>query len=452
MKCRIVTWIIGMTLFSALALPAPIAAQEEIQLQAGNLQHYAVTDLGTLGGTFSEAVSVNNKGVVSGSATLTDGTGHAVIWQMGLITDIGTPGLGGMNSNNKAFDVNERGQAVGLAETSTPDPNGEDFCGLGTHITCLPFLWQNGAMTPLPTLGGNNGLAIPINNQGQVAGVAENSTLDSGCAAPSQVLDFEAAIWGPQPGAIQELPPLASDSVGEALWINDNGQAVGSSGSCANTLLPPLAVGPHAVLWENGSVTDLCNLGGACLGLCESALLGPFGNTALYINNQGQVVGLSALTGETTFHAFLWTRKTGMQDLGTLPGDVASVALSINGMGEVVGLSIDASGNTRAFLRQNGVMTDISTLIPADSPVLPIVAELINPHGEIVGLGLTSTFEVHAFLATPSNSVAGGESITACSQSMTNPIALSNYARKLLSQRLRFGRFGARPTGPQWPA
>jgi hypothetical protein len=51
-----------------------------------------------------------------------------------------------------------------------------------------------------------------------------------------------------------------------ALWINDLGQAVGASGSCANTVLPPLALGPHAVLWErDGSVTNLGNLGGTAV-------------------------------------------------------------------------------------------------------------------------------------------------------------------------------------------
>jgi hypothetical protein len=30
-------------------------------------------------------------------------------------------------------------------------------------------------------------------------------------------------------------------------WINDNGQAVGASGSCANTVLPPIAASRHAI-------------------------------------------------------------------------------------------------------------------------------------------------------------------------------------------------------------
>ena len=49
--------------------------------------------------------------------------------------------------------------AVGLAETAVPDPDGEDDCAFGTHLTCLPFFWRNGHMTVPPTVGGNNGQA-----------------------------------------------------------------------------------------------------------------------------------------------------------------------------------------------------------------------------------------------------------------------------------------------------
>jgi len=413
MKSTFLISISAVSLLAALATPVQPAAQEQKQQPP----QYTVIDLGTLGGTFSEALDVNNRGLVSGASTLSDGTEHAFLWQKGLLRDIGTPGLGGPNSI--AFEVNERGSAAGPAETPIPDPNGEDFCGFGTHLICLSFLWQDGVMTPLPTLGGNNGSAMPVNNRGQVAGVAENSTPDSSCAAPFQVLDFEAVIWGPRRDEIQELPPLAGDSVGEAIWMNDLGQAVGSSGSCANTLVFPIPVGPHAVLWENGSPTDLGNLGGSCLVLCKSPILGPFGNTAIYITNEGQVVGVSALPGDTTFHAFLWTREIGMQDLGTLPGDVASVAVGMNDRGQVVGVSFDASGNLRGFLWQNGTMTDLNTLIPADSPLFLLFADIINSRGEIVGFGVNSTGEVHGFLATPVPGEATSESATPASQGVT---------------------------------
>ena len=210
-----------------------------------------------------------------------------------------------------------------------------------------------------------------------MAGYAENSIADPECptgvavnGTGPQVLDFEAAIWGPKRGEIRELPPLPGDSVGIAFWINDNSQAVGVSGSCANTIIPPFAVGPHAVLWEkDGSVHDLGGLGGTV----NTDLLG-IGNVAFGINNRGQVVGVAALPGSTTTHAVLWIRDRGKpRDLGTLSGDVTSAGLGINDGGDVVGASIDgsvASGNPRAFLWRNGVMTDLNTLVPESTPLI----------------------------------------------------------------------------------
>jgi uncharacterized membrane protein len=62
------------------------------------------------------------------------------------------------------------------------------------------------------------------------------------------------------------------------------------------------------------------------------------------------VVGNSDMPGDTTFHSFLWTRRIGMQDLGTLSREVASLSISINDAGSVIGASVDAGGNPRAFL------------------------------------------------------------------------------------------------------
>jgi probable HAF family extracellular repeat protein len=402
MKSRNSNLFVAVTSFCLLSTPSWLMAQE--QAQQTPPVHYHITDLGTLGGPYSSAFSVSDPGFVSGVATLANGTEHAILWYRGKKLDIGAPGLGKGSAsglNSIAYTVNGLAQAVGSAEPSGQEKDSENFCSFGSGLRCLPFLWQGGVMTALPTLGGKNGAALSINDFGQVVGVAEEDAADARCVAP-QTHRFQAALWRPGKGEINKLPPFPGDSVGAAVWMNNQGQIVGTSGSCGNTQLPPLVGGPRAVLWENGAVLDLGNLGGACLNGCKSAALGVFGNTALFVSNRGLVVGASALEGEQTFHAFSWTKERGkMQDLGTVRGDYASVALGANDRDEVVGLSIDKSGSPRAFLRRNGMMIDLNTLLPGDSPIYALVAQLINSSGEIAGFGVTSSGQTHAFLATP---------------------------------------------------
>ncbi len=391
--------------------------------------HYTVSDLGTLpGGAFSQASFVGNSGLVTGVATAAGGTQHSVFWLGGRIFDI-TPRANGQNS--EAFSINQWGQASVQAEVAAKDPNNENFCAYGSGLKCLPFLWLYGAMIPLPTLGGNNGSVGNINNRGLMAGYAENARRDPECppgvslsGTGPQVLDFEAVVWGPGLGQVRELRPLPGDTVGAALWINDDGQAVGMSGSCANTEIPPIAFGPHAVLWDrDGTPTDLGNLGASAL------------NVSLSVNNHGQAVGFSSLTPQSSpfngTHAFLWTKGTGMRDLGTLPGDVVTGGESINDRSQVVGPSFDPDGNPRAFLWQNGVMSDLNDLAPG-SPLYLLWASAINSSGQIAGFGATSTGDIHAFLATPGNARPDNESLV-------HPVTLPEEVRKLIRQRLPSG-------------
>jgi probable HAF family extracellular repeat protein len=253
-------------------------------------------------------------------------------------------------------------------------------------------VWQYAVTIPLPTLGGSNGEAYLVNRRGTVAGFAENTTKDPTCPAP-QKLEFRPVIW--QDGEVQELPTYPKDLEGIAEGINDNGQVVGGSGTCAafNTILGFSLQPLHALLWETGKLISLGSLGGTGHGN---------GNLALHINNQGQVVGYSDLRGDANFHAFLWSSSTGMKDLGTLPGDVNSLAIGINDAGDVVGVSLDAMFNPRAFIRQGGVLMDLNSLIPAHSALSLLTACSINSSGQIVGFAVTSSGTVHGYLASPS--------------------------------------------------
>jgi len=395
----------------SIAVNSALAALAMAQRQP----RYVITDLGPAGNPFAQATALNNTGVITGVATAPNGTQHAVVWYKGTMTDISQPGLGGPNIG--AFGVNGKGQIVVEAETQAKDPFDENFCGYGpdssgTIHRCLGALWQDGVLSPLPTLGGVNSSINAINNRGEMAGTAENNLRDLGCSPNPMVngtgpflFDFEAVIWGPMPGQIRQLSPLGGDTVADAMAINDNGQAVGLSGLCSNTLLPPFVAGPHAVLWESdGSVHDLGTLGGTV----NPEILG-VGNAALAINSRGEVVGTSALVGNMVHHPFLWTKQTGMQDLGVLEGDMIGAGLAINNQRDVVGASVGGPtpfDNPRAALWSNGEKFDLNELVVGSSPLYLLTAFGINDAGQIVGFGADDSGNVHGFLATPTQTKA----------------------------------------------
>ncbi|HUB83448.1 MAG TPA: hypothetical protein VMB03_31835 [Bryobacteraceae bacterium] len=393
---------------------------------------FTLTDLGAVGPN-GQPYIVANQGLVGGSSTFPDNTLHAVVWYAGEQLDISTPGLKGINS--QAIGINQSGQIVGETGTQTMDPAGEDFCGFAalgltaSGQTCVPFLWAYGVMTPLST-SGNNGVANKINNRGEVAGTEETDTADPNCPAP-QKFQFKPVVW--INGQSHQLPTYSGDTDGTAMAINEKGQVVGTSGDCAafnpisQTYLQPL----HAILWEDGVPVDLGNLGGTGHGN---------GIEAVNLNNHGQVVGNSDLKGDANFHGFLWSPEKGMSDIGTLPGDVNSLAIGINDAGDVVGGSFDANFNPHAFFLQNGVMTDLNTLLPTGSKLYLIFGCSINASGEITGLAVDASGNFHAYLATPARGDSGRERLATALQSAASPMVLSENVRKAI--RERFGMRG----------
>ena len=380
MNRRFLALLAAMTSFAALGISLPLAAQEPPAKD--DFPRYKVRDLGTFGGTSSSGRGVNNKDLIAADAFLPhDNAQRAFLLKKARKIDLGT--LGGPNTVTFS-KPNEHGELVGGSDTSNQDPLGEDFCFFGTHLTCLAFVWQKGAMTALPNLGGNNGTANYINNHGQVAGVAENATLDSTCS--NSEYQAKPVIWNN--GVPTELPTVSNDPDGFVNVINDQGVAVGGSGDCATG--PAFSL--HAVLWQNGSAMDLGSLGGTLFS-------DPFS-----INTQGQVVGASDLPGDTNFwagpfvnnHAFLW-QKGAFTDLGTLAGDASSWSFSINRKGQIVGFG------SRAILWSERGLTDLNTLVPGPpfSPLYLLQAWDINDRSEIVGEGIDIKGELHAFLAIP---------------------------------------------------
>jgi probable HAF family extracellular repeat protein len=389
---------------------------------------YRVTDLGTEGNdNMACAMSVNNQGwteIMAGS--LPPGqqdsifgqllSGRALIDVDGFKLDLGT--LGGPNSWMNWGEINDIGQIVGFSETDVPDPNGEDVCGFGTHLTCRPFLWQYFHISALPTLGGNNGQASAINDSGQIAGFAENTTVDSGC--PPNRIELPV-LW--EHGKVQPLPTVDGDPDGVAFWINDRGQAVGESRDCSGAII-------HAVLWENGTAFPLPDLGGGAI--------------AQGINNQGLIVGTVGSPDGTTQYGALWQNRA-LTNLGTLPGDFGGEASGINSKGQVVGSNFDSNFNwSHAFIWQEGVMTDLNTLLPASSNLYATMANKINERGQISGMATVlsgpDAGNIHAFLATPVRQ-SMGRSVAEVAPTRPKSSLPANASKQLL-QRFGLVHFG----------
>jgi probable HAF family extracellular repeat protein len=361
---------------------------------------YKITDLGTNKSkdNFSMAMGLNNQGWTENmdgfvnppenNMGTTVARGRAVINIDGLNIDLGT--LGNPDTGNSWINwggINDRGEAVGLSETAVPDPNGEDFCGFGTFLTCVPFLWRDGHMSALPRVGGNNGQATAINNRGEVVGYSETVNTDPTCPPAPAV---SPVLW--ENGQANPLPLLGTDTDGVADGINDLGQAVGYSGSCF--------AAKHAVMWQNGTAFPLPDL-----GIARS-------NRAFAINNVGQIVGRVRSADGTTFVAALWQPDGTLTILGHLPGDVAAFATGINNLGQVVGNNVDSGNNwSHGFIYQNHVMTDVNTLIPAASNLFVINASNINERGQISGMATVLTGphagEIHSILLTPVDASIG---------------------------------------------
>jgi len=413
------------TLTAALALST-------LPVVAAAAPSYVVYDTGTLAGDQAFANGINNLGWVAGGLSTASGAVHAAEWIPGNVIDLGT--LGGTNSAVEWPIKNNHGLVVGISETGTPDPLGESFsCAafIATNgHTCLPFLWQNGALSALPLLGGNNGFATGINNAGVAVGWAETAVHDPTCVPPQQ-LQFEAAQWGPGANQVRVLAPLPGDSSSAATAINDAGEAVGISGDC------DVAVGAfsarHAVLWINGRPVKLPTLGGQGW------------NTPMAINNLGIIAGFSDTAGDVingvlhaNFQATLWT-PGGIVNLHTLPGDALAEATGINDFNQIVGTSF-GPGGPRAFLWQKGTLYDLNTLVQPNAPLYLVATGDINDQGEITGVGCVmvagacgSVAHTFVAIATPGTADPRTEA-----RSSERPLIDSALQEKLL----RLQRFG----------
>jgi len=449
MKSRNSATLIAMALLAALTITIRPVAQDRSDHKQGH-RRYELVDIGTLGGPVSYfsasgfgAAILNNRGTVAGygDTSAPDPNApnncfdldcllaHAFRWRDGVVTDLGAlPGV----TSSAVSAINEHDWIAGFSQSGTIDP-----------LTGSPetdaVLWKNHQLVNLGTLGGNESLAVGINNRGQIIGIATNSVPDPfpfPFGLGFQGTQQRAFLW--EKGLMRDLGTLGGPDAAPGAAMNDRGQVTGSS---YTSFTPNPATGlPTAdpFLWEDGKMIDLGSLGGTSgYGLAvnrrgqvagqsnlagdvaahaflwdEGILkdLGTLGGTfsiPAWLNDEGDTVGGATTSGDQLFHATLW-RDGVITDLGTLNSDGCSEALAINSVREIVGQSFACDGSaSEAFLWEDGSMVDLNTLIPSNSSLQLLFAQNINDRGEIAGIGVplgsppNPDFFGHIFLLIP---------------------------------------------------
>lgn len=310
-RCCIGGTVAAVMLLLACRGPAPLSGPAgRTPARSGDTAAYEVVDLGTLGGRCSSAqctyaADVNARGQVVGVSVTASGDRHAFLWRDGIMTDIGT--LGG--SWSVASAINGSGHIAGISVAASGE----------THV----FLHSNGTLLDLgPALSWTS---VRLNNRGQVA-----------WTAPMPDGTRHAVLW--TDGVRLDLGALGDTGSSTAHGLDDLGRVVGGSNE-------------RPFLWQAGVMRELPSLGGPAW--------------ASDLNGRGQVVGTSyghrPPQRSAPAHALVWEGDRTVS-VGRLPEDSFSSGVLINDAGQVVAHSYPFSWYPpRSFLWQGGDVTRLTT-------------------------------------------------------------------------------------------
>jgi probable HAF family extracellular repeat protein len=255
-----------------------------------------LTDLGTLGGPISEAMSINDRGDIVGISSVAPGSAQvdAFLDHRGHRTDLGPQSQPFVMAGD--VSINDGGSISGLS-------------GAGFDAWIL----RRGAYIDVGSLAGWGSIARDMNNKGQVVGFSTTAVRAAASPTSPPTVTFHAFF--DDQGAMNNLGTLGGTN-SEANFINDRGAIVGYSDTADGAT--------HAFLDRWGKMTDLGTLGGR-------------DSNAGAINDEGDVVG-RAQTSASVSHGYI-DRRGRMIDLNSLipagSGMVITDAQDINDRGQI---------------------------------------------------------------------------------------------------------------------
>jgi probable HAF family extracellular repeat protein len=345
-------------------------------LQAAS--HRLGNDLGTLGGTASDAPSISNNGVIVGDSRIPgDASSHGFRWTRthGMV-DLGT--LGGGSSTATA--VSDDGRFV-VGSSATAD-GGQHAFRWSPHdgmVDLTPFTWESSRATA----------------------VADNGTVAGNSYDPSTGVN-RGWVWTERNGLI-DLGTFGGYTT-TVKAINRSGSIVSGDSSLAGE------IEVHAFVWtRRRGMIDLGTLGGRW-------------SYTDAISDDGTVVGSSGLATGKVGHAFAWTEADGLMDLSAQSSE-SSRATAINRHGVISGVRYVATADPRVTVSQACVWTPGGRTIDVGTLGGPFSWPFgISNDGAVVGMSQITNGSTHAFawsqthglvdLSAPESSYGIAQSVT----------------------------------------
>ena len=356
MTCTITT----IALLLVFLCPSVLSADGTVAAAPRAYHQYIITDLGSLGGLYTEPQSINDIGQIVGYSQDANANRHAFIWQRGKMARLDvTKG----DHVSLAYAINNKSQTVGISYLE----NG------AIHGT----LWSQGRTIDLGLIGDdklNTGSVQGINDKGQII-VNFVSYPDSSILATVNLAAQHHRVL---------LSTTTSMSIQQGRLLGHNiigVSALNNSGAIVGIRLDNTSHCPQGFLWENGRITDLgdflpdgINAAGTMIG------------TRIFRHGKQRVPAAS-----------LW--KNGKEIALHSPISDSTFGVAINNKEEVIGVT--NLGDPRAALLWSG-----GSCIELNNALLPkgewtqISPKAINNLGQIVGTGRHNG-KLAAFLMTP---------------------------------------------------